>query len=297
MVSNSAPDVVLSEAPDQAQSLPDGSRPLNLRRRGLRSGGQPSVSFILSVRVLLTVAFVAVWQLIASRGIVDAFYISSPSAVYERLSDWVSDGTLVRNTWVTVEEALLGWVVGSIVGAIAGFVLGSLPTVNRILEPFMSMLNAAPRLALAPLFVIWFGLGLTSKVVLIVTVTFFVLLVNMTAGTRSVESDFLVLTRTMGASRWQAIRLVVLPSTLPWAFAGLRLALAYAFSAAVVSEFIASTEGLGYLIASAGGYLDITGQLAAMGALMIIVFFMEVLLAFAERRFLKYRTTGTQVAL
>ncbi len=254
-----------------------------------RSSHQPSDATVMGLRIGLLVVILAAWQGLTAIGAIKAFYISSPLAIAQQFVEWVGDGTIADNAGVTLTEALAGWALGSVLGIVAGLALGRSRLAQRVLEPYIVMLNAIPRLALAPLFIIWFGLGIESKIALIVTVVFFVLLINTYAGAKSVDADLQVLSRALGSSRWQITRYIELPSCLPWIFAGLRLALAYGVAGAIVGEFVASERGLGNLIERRGGLLDVTGQFAALVVLLAMVWIVDVLMSMVERRLFRWR--------
>jgi NitT/TauT family transport system permease protein len=258
-----------------------------------RAGLHPSSSLVVGLRVGLLLALLAIWQILSGLKIVNPFYISSPLAIASQFVAWVADGTIADNAGVTLTEALVGWVLGSVLGCLAGFALGRSALAQRVLEPYVVVLNAVPRLALAPLFIIWFGLGIESKIALIVTVVFFVLLINTYAGTQSVDADLQLLARALGSSRWQLTRYIEVPSCLPWIFAGLRLALAYGVAGAVVGEFVASERGLGNLIERRGGLLDVTGQFAALVVLLAMVWLVDLVMSAVERRLFRWRPGGS----
>jgi NitT/TauT family transport system permease protein len=242
-----------------------------------------------ALRIGAVVALLVLWEFLSRNRIVDPFFISSPSAIGAKFFRWLRNGTIADNLTVTLFETIFGWVVGSVAGAAAGFALARADLVHRVLEPFIDVINAVPRLALAPLFIVWFGIGVTSKVALVVSIVFFVLLVNTYAGATSVDRDFRLMARVMRASPWQITFYIVIPFCIPYVFAGLRLGLAYSASGAIVGEFVASESGLGSLLAREAGLLDMTGQLAALLALLIMVAVINFGMASLERRLLRWR--------
>lgn len=260
--------------------------------RERRVPGQVGEPVVWALRLGLFIAVMVAWQLLTDLKIVSVFYISAPLRIASQFSEWVADGTIADNATTTLAEALLGWIIGSVLGCLAGFALGRWQLVQRVLEPFILSLTAIPRLALAPLFIIWFGLGIESKVALIVTVVFFVLLINTYAGTKSIDADLQLLSRALGSSRWQLTRFVEIPTCLPWIFAGLRLALAYSVAGAIVGEFVASERGLGNLIQRRGSLLDVTGQFAALVTLLIMVWVIDVIMTMVEKRLFRWRPGG-----
>lgn len=164
----------------------------------------------------------------------------------------------------TAIEALASFVIGSLLGVVAGALIIQFSLLRRIVLPYFIGLQSVPKVALAPLFVVWFGLGISSKIVLGVLLTFFPLMINTAAGLASVERDRLELMQSLKASGWKTFRLVKLPSALPFIFAGLEMAAAYAVLGAVVGEFVGGTSGLGVLILNRNAVLDVAGSLAAL---------------------------------
>jgi NitT/TauT family transport system permease protein len=212
------------------------------------SGSRTQDAFILNgARVALTGGFVFLWWLVSGRW-VDDFWISSPAKVVEYLYDGFRDGPLVHHTVVTMSEVVYGFVPGLIFGLLVGIVLAELPLLARILDPLLLAVNGIPRVALGPLLIVWFGIGMTSKVVLVFSLVFFVVFFNTFAGINNVDQSFVRIGRAMGATRAQLFSRVILPASMPWIFAGVKIAIPYALVGALVGEFIASNEGLGYLV-------------------------------------------------
>jgi NitT/TauT family transport system permease protein len=270
------------------------AKPTSGQRR--RVQGRTSEPVVWALRAALFIGTMIAWQLLTDWRIVSPFYISSPLRVGRQFFEWVADGTIADNATTTLTEAILGWIIGSVLGCLAGFTLGRWNLLQRVLEPFILSLTAIPRLAMAPLFIIWFGLGIESKVALIVTVVFFVLLINTYAGTKSIDADLQLLSRALGSSRWQITRYIEVPTCLPWIFAGLRLALAYSVAGAIVGEFVASERGLGNLIQRRGSLLDVSGQFAALVTLLIMVWIIDIVMTLVERRLFRWRPSGAMHA-
>jgi NitT/TauT family transport system permease protein len=248
-------------------------------------------------RILLLVLFLLGWQLAAgglvhSFELVDPFFVSTPSRVYHDLVEGFREGTLLRDLGTTLYEAGVGLVVGMLTGVAVGLLFSFWRYLDRLLQPFMNVLNALPRPALAPLGILWFGLGTTSKIFIAWSLVFFVAFYNTLEGVRSIDREVLNAIRVMRPSRWKLMRLVILPAVIAWVFAAFRVSVSLALIGAIVGEFVGSTRGLGYQLTTAQGLLDtdrvfsvfvLTGALAA------------VLLAFAqqvERLVLKWRPTS-----
>src|SRR5262245_36688066 len=192
------------------------------RRRGLVTG----------LRIALLVASLGLWQLAATQGWIDQSFVSKPSAVFSRIWSWIKDGSIFTNTGLTLLEAGIGFVIAATVGTAIGILLARYDLAEAVARPFIDVMNAIPRIALAPLFVLWFGLGMTPKVVLVVSVSAFAFLINAYAGVKDVDPEFVKLARSLGASNSEILRKFVMPSVTPWLIAATRLAVAYSFSAA-----------------------------------------------------------------
>lgn len=228
-------------------------------RRERRRGGVVT----LAAQIGVVVVVVSVWQLVSGT-IVDPFFISSPSGVFHRLLEWLSDGTIFVHSLVTVKEALLGFIAGTSAGILGGVVLASMPRVNRVADPFIQGLYAMPRLAFAPLLILWFGIETLSKVVLVAIIVVFFVFYSTYGGVRDVDRELVDVTRVMGASKSQMIRKVVIPSAMSWIFTGVKLAVPYALMGAVVGEMLGSNEGLGFILIRASGSFDTAGIFAVL---------------------------------
>jgi NitT/TauT family transport system permease protein len=229
-------------------------------------------------RVALLALMLLFWQLaagelIASFELVSPFFVSSPSRVYHDLVNGFTEGTLTRDTIATLYEAGVGLVVGMVTGVVVGLVFSFWRWLDRLLQPFMSVLNALPRPALAPLGILWFGLGSTSKIFIAWSLVFFVAFYNTVDGVRSIDREVLNAIRVMRPSRLKLMRLVILPAVNAWVFAAFRVSVSLALIGAIVGEFVGATKGLGYQLTTAQGLLDtdrvfsvfvLTGALAAV---------------------------------
>jgi len=216
----------------------------------------------------------ALWQTLVMVKVLDPFFVSRPSAIMERLWQWIVGGSLWRHLAVTLEESLLGLLLGAALGISLGFSLARSPFLARVFDPYIKMLNAVPRVVLAPLFLLWFGLGIWSKVALSVTLVFFVMFFNTYQGVRDADRVLIDNVRMLGATERQLVRHVLIPSALTWIFSSLQTSLGFAMVGAVVGEYLGATRGLGYVISQAEGTFDTTGVFAGMtvlGAIVVIV--------------------------
>jgi NitT/TauT family transport system permease protein len=182
---------------------------------------------VLIARLIVVATFLVVWQASVATGLVDAFWISSPVLVVDEIWRQLASGDLIDDVAITVFEALIAFVVSSALGIVAGLLLARSPFWDEVLAPLVLALNSLPRVALAPLIILWFGIGITAKVVTAFTLVFFILLVNTLGGAKNVDNDILTIAKLMGASKHDILWKVTLPSALPWIFAGLNLGLTY----------------------------------------------------------------------
>jgi NitT/TauT family transport system permease protein len=251
---------------------------------------------LLGAQVLFGLALLAFWEL-ASGTLIDSFFVSKPSAVLRELSAQIASGALWGDLFVTiVQETLVGYVMGSLLGIVLGFVLAQAPTAAKILNPYLMAINGIPRIALAPLFLVWFGIGLASKIWLGGMMAFFLTFFNTFAGVGGVDQGLKNVARVMGASRLQVLLKVVLPASTPWIVAGLRLGFPYALVAAVVGEMVMSTAGIGHRIISATQVFNVTGTMAGVLVLMVVVMLVSWLLDRAEAHLLRWRPTGPETS-
>jgi NitT/TauT family transport system permease protein len=238
------------------------------------TGSSAGRSAILFWRLAVGAAVVTLWQALVSLQVLDAFFVSRPSDIAQRIGQWLVTGSLWGHLAVTLEESLLGLVVGAILGIALGFTFGRSPMVASIFDPYIKMLNAVPRVVLAPLFLLWFGLGIWSKVALAVTLVFFVMFFSTYQGVRDADRVLIDSVRMLGATERQLVRHVLIPSALTWIFSSLQTSLGFAMVGAVVGEYLGSTRGLGYVISQAEGTFDTTGVFAGMtvlGAVVVVV--------------------------
>jgi NitT/TauT family transport system permease protein len=243
------------------------------------------------LRIAVLVVAIMVWQFIA--GALDVeFFISKPSEIWAQLWDWITTGYLLDNLGVTLQATLYGFILGAVSGIVIGFVLGLITILGRLLDPFITAVYSLPKLALAPLFVLWFGIDLEMKVVLTAVIVFFLVFWNTYAGVRETDKDLVDVLRVMGARRRDMIRKVVLPGSLTYIYVGLKLAIPYALTGAVVGELIASNKGLGYILMSAAGAFNTAGVMAALVVLMVIATVMNTLLNVTEGHVMRWKRAG-----
>jgi NitT/TauT family transport system permease protein len=242
-------------------------------------------------RLALLVLSLALWEALSGR-ILDPFFFSSPSLIGKSLMAMAQGGRLAEHLAVTLHETLVGYVYGAVAGVAFGLALGLSRFVAVVLAPYILALYSIPKITLAPLFVLWFGIGVASKIFMAFTLVFFLVFYNTYAGVQSASPELIHAIRVMGASRRQLLLKVVLPSSYPFIFVGLRTALPYALIGAVVGEFIIANRGLGYLISNAAGLFDTNGVFAGILLLTVISLALDWGLKWIERRALRWRPQG-----
>ncbi len=229
------------------------------------------------------------WELAAWQWPSVGRLVSQPTEIARGIVDVVSTGTIWPHLDATLKEMAAGYAIGATAGVALGLLCGRIKLLGDILTPYITVFNGIPKVALAPVFVIWFGIGLMSKIAIILAMVFFVVFINTFAGLRSVNEDYVAIIRIMGASTWQVVREVFLPATLPFIIVGLRAGIPFSVIGAVVGEFIASTKGLGYFINYHQGTYDTTGIFVGVSILALLVVVLDSLLSILERRLLKWR--------
>lgn len=228
---------------------------------------------LAGLRCALIGFFLILWQLVTGGifpefKLIDPVYVSSPTGIVASL--YHDYPILLTDAVATLTAAFWGFVIGVIFGVSFGFLFARVPILSLLLDPFFLALNALPRPALAPLFIIWFGLGPTSKVILSVSIVFFLVFYNTYAGVRSIDENFILGVRVMGANRWHIMQFIVLPSVVSWVFAALRVGIAYSLLGVLVGELAGSTSGLGYRMNIARGLFQ-TDRLFAILTLLAVV--------------------------
>jgi len=219
-------------------------------------------------RLVLALIILAIWEYQPDANI--RFWMSGPIEIVARLWTWILDGSLWGNVGATVLAMALGYLIGTASGIALGLLFGLMPRVYRVLSPYITALYAMPKIALAPLFVIVLGIGIESKVALVAITVFFLVLNSTLDGVRNVDRDLARALALMGATRFELIRKVLIPATLPWIFTGMRIAVRYAFTNTLLAELIASNSGIGFMIEYYSGVFDATGTYAAILVLVIM---------------------------
>jgi NitT/TauT family transport system permease protein len=235
---------------------------------------------------LLAVALLAIWQGCCVYFDISSLVLPPPSAIALKLYTLVASGTIWPHLWATTVEIASGFVLGVVSGLIVGAMISLIPVVERLVYPYLVALQTLPKVAIAPLFIIWFGYGLTSKIVITALVCFFPLLVSVVAGFHSTDRDQLDMMKAFGATKWQTLFRLRIPSALVLIFAGLEIAAVLAVIGAIVGEFVGAQVGLGYLIVALNFNLDSAGVFAVLIVLSVIGLLMHGAMRFAARRYI-----------
>ena len=244
---------------------------------------------ILATQLAILVVFLSLWEHATSDNTAIAFMFGSPSAIAGFLGQMVRDGSLFRDTYVTGLETLLGFFVGNLFGTLIGLSLWYSRFVSRVVEPFIIALGSIPIIALAPIIIIWFGTGLVSKVAMSTLSVVIVALVTSYKGAVGVDPDQINLMRTLGASKFQIFRKLVVPASLTDIFAGLKLTVGFALIGAIVGEFMSSSEGLGHAIFKAGSLYVIPKVFAALVATIALALLLTFIVGKIERLLMPWR--------
>lgn len=227
---------------------------------------------------MILIVLLAVWEFGVRYWEVPQYVLPAPSQIFEalvtgfRFDSFWGEQRFYIHIVVTLAEAVVGFVVGVFAGVAVGGLISQAPVLESIVKPYIMGFQSLPKVAIAPLIIIWFGFGIGSKVVLVALLVFFPLMINSLAGFKSVEAELLELLRSLSASRWQVFRTVQVPTALPYIFAGLEMGVVYSFIGAVVGEFVGGTQGLGVQVLQLNAAMDVSGMfavliiLAAMGA-------------------------------
>jgi NitT/TauT family transport system permease protein len=264
-----------------------------------RKGALPSAWRLHLYQALVLAAVFGAWYVLTSPTLLPplyfddankaAFFFGEPVEVLSRLWNWFRTGEIWEHLWVTLVETLLAFAIGTVFGVGVGLWLALSPLASAILDPYIKAANAMPRVILAPIFFIWFGLGIASKVALGVTLVFFIVFFNVYQGVREVSPIVLANARMLGANRNQLLRHVYLPSALSWVFASLHNSVGLAFVGAVVGEYLGSAKGVGYLIHQAEGVFDINTVFAGILLLTVLALVLDWAVEIAERRLMVWQ--------
>jgi NitT/TauT family transport system permease protein len=254
---------------------------------------------LLPMQIAIAAAIILVWYIGSSVPIggtyfLPKFFFSTPAEVLARIAKMFASASIWRHIYITLTETALAFFIGSALGIIIGFWFARRPVVAAVLDPYVKAANALPRVVLAPIFMLWFGLGIWSKVALGVTLVFFIVFFNVYQGVKEVNPVVLANARMLGMNDRQLMRHVYWPAALSWMFSSLHTSVGFALVGAVVGEYLGSASGLGYLIQEAEGVFDVAGVFAGMIVLAVVVLVIDWLVTLIENRLLAWRPRAAE---
>lgn len=234
--------------------------------------------------VALAIALLIAWQILGTRSLT-----STPSLVLQRLWTLAANGDLWSNLVPTLEETFGGLALGLLIGIVGGILMARSRFAAAMLDPYVIGINGLPRVALGPFFVVWFGIGILSKVLLAVSIVFVVVLFNTREGIDSIDPDLIDALRSMRAGRWDMLRHLIIPSLMPWLLAATKIGIGLALTGAVVGELVGASAGLGWYITNALNVIDMTGAVTALLVMAVLAMLMYYAVLLIERRLLAWR--------
>jgi NitT/TauT family transport system permease protein len=251
---------------------------------------------IMASRVVVFAVVIGLWQAGSNLGLIDPTAVPSPFAIWASLVKIALNGQLAFHAWITIQETLAGFAIGAVGGIVLGFAIGRYPALAEVLDPFILAIYSVPKVALAPLFIVWFGIGIFMKIVLAAVTVLFIVFFNTLAGVRNVDRDLVDAVWLMGAKPRDVLLKVLVPSAMSWALTGVRIAIPYALIGAIIGELIASNRGIGYLISSAASGYDTAGVFAALIVLTVLAMLLNAVVDDIDRRLSKWKV-DTSVAI
>ena len=251
---------------------------------------------ITAVRVAIIGGFLLLWEIASGRWL-EPFLISSPSRIVSSLITGFREGDLIQHTWVTFQEIAIGFPIGALSGIALGYAFGRSRLLAEIFEPIIIALNGIPRTAVAPLFIVWLGIGLWSKVGVVFLLTFFLNFFITYTGMRQMDQEYIDLARLMRVKGWKLTFKVIFPAISPFLFTGIRTSIPFAVIGAIVGEFVASTEGVGFFIRMSAGIFKTADVFVGIIVLMVMVIIMDKIAEMIEKKVLRWQTQTEHVQI
>lgn len=248
------------------------------------------------VRAAIIIGFFSLWEIASGRWI-EPFLISSPSRIFSSMITGFLSGDLFQHSWVTLEEIAIGFPIGAISGIALGYWFGRSRLLAEVFEPIIVALNGIPRTAVAPLFIVWLGIGVWSKVGVVFLLTFFLNFFNTYTGMRQMDQEYVDLARLMRVRGWKLTYKVIFPAISPYVFTGIRTSIPFAVIGAIVGEFIAATEGVGFFIRMSAGIFKTADVFAGIIVLMVMVIVMDKIAEIIEKRALRWQTQTEHIQI
>ncbi len=240
-------------------------------------------SFVISMQIAILVIFIGVWELLGELGIINTFIFSSPSRVVATIGRLYGNGELFMHIGVTTLETVAGFIIGTLLGTIIAVLMWWSPTLAKILDPYMVVLNALPKIALGPILIVWVGAGMKAIIVMALLISTIVTIMTVLAGFNEISSENQLLMRTLGATRMQTFIKVVLPASVPTVMGALKLSVGMSWVGVIVGEYLVSKAGLGYLIVYGGQVFQLDLVMASIAILCVLAAIMYYAVAMLEK--------------
>lgn len=248
--------------------------------------------FVTVMRYALFIFILVFWELAARTGLIDPFIGSSPFRVAATLARLYTSGDLFMHIGVTLFETVVGFLLGTLIGTLAAILFWWSKTLSRILDPYLVILNALPKIALGPILIVWFGSGIKSIIVMGLFISIVVTIMSVLAGFNEISGEKQLLMRTLGASKLQILRMVVLPASVPTIISALKISVGMSWVGVIVGEYLVSRSGLGYLIVYGGQVFKLDLVMASIAVLCVLAALMYYGVAYAEKKLVQWRTHG-----
>ncbi|SFC58151.1 ABC transporter permease [Clostridium uliginosum] len=245
---------------------------------------------LIVTRILILVIFIALWQIAGDLKWIDPFLTSTPSRMYKSFMSFYNDGTLFRHIWITCYETILGFSLGTILGTAIAVILWWCPFVSKVLDPYLVVLNALPKVALAPIIIFWVGNGMTAIIVIALLISIVTTIISVLSGFNEIDKDKLMLMKTFRASKIQVLRYLIFPYSIPVLIAALKINVGLSWVGVIMGEFLVAKEGLGFLIVYGGQIAQLDMVMMSIVILSIIAFIMYEMVAFAQKRLIKNKS-------
>lgn len=249
-------------------------------------------AFVIAFRILILAVLIGLWELMASLKLIDAFLFSSPSRIIKTLGFLIETNQLFPNAWISTRETIIGFTISTLLGTGIAILLWWCPTVNKILEPYIVVLNSLPKVALGPIIIIWMGLGQTSIISMAVLISIVITILNMLTAFNSTSADKILLMRTMNASKMQIFTKLIMPSNLYNFVSTLKINVGLAWVGTIMGEYLVSNAGLGYLIIYGGQVFKLDLVMTCIIILCLLASVMYFLVALLERKMSRYKTNS-----
>jgi NitT/TauT family transport system permease protein len=238
-----------------------------------------------AARAALLLALLAGWEAAARARVIDPYFVSLPTEIGRTIGGWIASGFIYPHLVATIQEAVIGLAIGIVAGVVIGVLLAFSPLLADLLQPLLVVFNAMPRIALAPLFIVWLGIGLASKVAMVVSLVFFIIFFSTYAGLRDVDVNLINHVRVMGGTRRDLVRHVLFPSALTWIFASLRTCVGFAVIGAILGEYLGADRGIGWIVQYGESLFNANMVLSGLVVLMVFVAVLDGSLGWLEGRF------------